>query len=68
MPLPIPRCVMSSPIHMISAVPAVRISTMSPTRGAVNEPGGKTSGVRNVPLWNANARPVDCSSASTIVT
>ena len=22
-PLPIPRCVMSSPIHMISAVPAV---------------------------------------------
>ncbi len=22
----------------------------------------------NVPLWNANARPVDCSSASTIVT
>jgi hypothetical protein len=28
-PLPIPRWVMSSPIHMINAVPVVSTSTMS---------------------------------------
>ncbi len=42
-PLPIPRCVMSSPIHMIIAVPAVMTSTMSATFAAVNSPGGKMS-------------------------
>ena len=33
MPLPTPRCVISSPSHMISAVPAVMISTMNATFG-----------------------------------
>ena len=27
MPLPMPRCVMSSPIHMINAVPATSVNT-----------------------------------------
>ncbi len=31
MPLPTPRWVMSSPSHMTKAVPAVIVSTMSPT-------------------------------------
>ena len=31
MPLPMPRWVMSSPIHMSSAVPVVSVSTMSAT-------------------------------------
>ena len=33
MPLPMPRWVMSSPIHISSAVPAVRVSTTSMMRG-----------------------------------
>ena len=28
MPLPMPRCVMSSPIHMMSAVPATSVTMM----------------------------------------
>ena len=32
-PLPMPRRVISSPIHMISAVPAVTVATISSTRG-----------------------------------
>ncbi len=35
-PLPIPRWVMSSPIHMTMAVPAVIVSTMSDTWGRSN--------------------------------
>ncbi len=35
MPLPMPRWVMSSPIHINSAVPVTRVSTISRTRGAV---------------------------------
>ena len=35
MPLPMPRWVMSSPIHISRAVPAVRVSTTSSTRGSV---------------------------------
>ena len=33
MPLPMPRWVMSSPIHISSAVPTVRVSTTRPTPG-----------------------------------
>jgi hypothetical protein len=44
MPLPTPRCVISSPSHMISAVPAVIVSTISATFGAVNVPCGNTLG------------------------
>ena len=29
MPLPTPRCVMSSPIHMMNAVPATSVNTMT---------------------------------------
>ena len=36
MPLPIPRCVMSSPIHMMNAVPATRVNT---TRMSVRTSG-----------------------------
>ena len=51
MPLPIPRWVMSSPIHMSSAVPAVMVITMMMTFRGVK------SGIRsmppvNWPLWN----------------
>ncbi len=35
MPLPMPRCVISSPSHMMKAVPAVMVSTISATRGGV---------------------------------
>ena len=35
MPLPIPRWVISSPIHMSSTVPAVRHTTMRKTRPKV---------------------------------
>jgi hypothetical protein len=34
MPLPMPRWVIASPIHMSSAVPAVSVSTMSSTRNS----------------------------------
>ena len=71
-PLPMPRWVMSSPIHMSRAVPAVRVSTMSSTRGTVK------FGIRSrpvvfdwpnppPPLWNRNARPVDCITAMATV-
>ena len=70
MPLPMPRWLISSPIHMRSASPAVRVSTTMITRNGVNT--GSTS--RPVefppppsrpppPLWKRNARPVACSSA-----
>ena len=70
MPFPMPRWLISSPIHMTSAVPAVSVSTTMIT--ANGEKSGRTS--RPVvlppppsspppPLWNKNARPVDCNSA-----
>ena len=68
MPLPTPRCVMSSPSHMIMAVPAVSVSTISAMFGGVNVPGGNGSGSPVPPEWNRNTMPVDCSTASTTVT
>ncbi len=69
MPFPTPRWVISSPSHMISAVPAVMIKTMNATFAPVNVPGGKTSGIPDAAgLWNRNTSPVDCSNASTTVT
>ena len=69
MPFPTPRWVISSPSHMIKAVPAVMISTMNATFEPVNVPAGKTSGSPDAAgLWNRNTSPVDCSSASTMVT
>ena len=64
MPLPMPRWVMSSPIHISSAVPAVSVSTISSTRGDGRSWGpGRGSGCcapkPPPPLWNRNTRPVD---------
>ena len=73
-PCPMPRWVMVSPSHMTSTVPAVSVITMRITRGTVN------LGMRSMsespvllprkpppPLWNTNARPIDCMSASARV-
>ena len=74
MPLPMPRWVMSSPSHMIMAVPAVRVVTIRSTRAAPKW------GMRSMPFralddprklpppwWRANTMPVDCISASATV-
>jgi hypothetical protein len=61
MPLPIPRWVTSSPSHMIMAVPAVSVMTISATRGGVN------TRITSKVLWNRNTSPVDCRSASVTV-
>ncbi len=67
-PLPIPRWVMSSPSHMMKAVPAVSVNTMNTTRGAVK--WGTMFGAPaalNCELWNKKTSPVDCSTASVTV-
>ncbi len=46
MPLPMPRWVMSSPIHISSAVPAARVRMISSTRGSVKS--GQQDDVRHV--------------------
>ena len=68
MPLPMPRCVISSPSHMIIAVPAVNVRTTRATFGGVNVPPGKMSIPLWDSLWNRKTRPVDCRSARTTVT
>ena len=74
MPLPMPRWLISSPIHMSRAMPAVRVKTTMITRNGVNS--GRTSMPRLLPppprrppppLWKRNARPVDCSRAMATV-
>ncbi len=69
-PLPIPRWVISSPIHMIRAVPAVSVSTISAIRGAVSVAVNRSSlaPVLGSSRLKRNTSPVDCSNASTIVT
>ncbi len=73
MPLPMPRWVMSSPIHMMRAVPAVRVRTISSTRGIVKS-GTRSRFVETLakkpppPLWNRKTRPVDCMMAMPTVT
>ena len=67
-PLPTPRCVISSPSHMIRAVPAVMVRTISSTLAGLNVPTGKRSGMLFCPEWNKKTNPVDCSNASTTVT
>ena len=44
MPLPTPRCVISSPIHMMNAVPATSVNT---TKMSVSSPG----------TWSVNTTP-----------
>ena len=74
MPLPIPRWVMSSPSHMIMAVPAVSVMTISITRAAPkcgmrSLPWRAAEFPRKPPLpwWRANTMPVDCIRASATV-
>jgi hypothetical protein len=70
MPLPTPRVVISSPSHMINAVPAVSETMMSPTRAGPKWGIRSTDWpfvVRIVPLWNRNANPADCMIASATV-
>ena len=68
MPLPTPRCVISSPSHMTMAVPAVNVRITSAMFGGVNVSPGKTSMPLCERLWNRKTRPVDCRSARTTVT
>ena len=65
-PLPTPRCVISSDSHMISAVPAVMTSTISRTLPVSKVFAGKTS-APSWPEWNRNTSPVACRIASTTV-
>ena len=67
MPLPTPRCVISSPSHMTIAVPAVNVRITSAMLAGVNRVPGKTSIPLCDWLWNRKTSPVDCSSARTTV-
>ena len=51
MPLPMPRCVTSSPIHISSAVPAVSVATISRKRPTVRS-GSRSLAPIAEPLWN----------------
>ena len=66
MPLPIPRCVISSPIHMRSAVPVVSVRTTTKTVQALNL-GSRSISPTSPPLWNRKANDVDCTTAIIIV-
>ena len=73
-PFPIPFWLMSSPIHIKRAVPAVSVRTTRATRGAVKL-GRRSNCVPLLgplpnpppPLWNRNAKAVDCRRAIPIV-
>ena len=73
MPLPMPRWVMSSPIHMRRAVPAVRVRTTSSTRGNVKSGSRTMFGTlrpkndRPPPLPKRNVSAVACSRAIAMV-
>ena len=74
MPLPMPRSVMSSPIHISSTVPAVSVTITSSTRGS-GKPGSRmTFGaprpkntVLAPPRPKTNVSPVAWSRAMAIV-
>ncbi len=67
MPLPMPRWVMSSPSHMMTAVPAVMermtVSVRCRSPDGIKAPASPT----NWPLANRNVNPVDCSRARATV-
>src|SRR6195952_5748237 len=73
MPLPMPRSVMSSPIHMMSPVPAVMVMTMS--RIAYQAELVMRAEQEGVPLDEGNSAPeratvisvVDCRMPSPMV-
>ena len=73
MPLPMPRWVMSSPIHMRRAVPAVSVRITSVTLGRVKSGSRMMSGTllpKNElppPRPNRNVSAVACRSAIAIV-
>ena len=46
MPLPTPRCVMSSPIHMMNAVPATNVNTTRISVSDLGDLGGEHHAVR----------------------
>ncbi len=65
-PLPMPRWVMSSPSHMMSAVPAVIVMTMMSTRRGVYS-GMRSRPPVKLPLWKRNVNPVDWRRARATV-
>ena len=66
MPLPTPRWVISSPIHISSAVPLVRVRTTTKTVHALKS-GSRSTLPTRPPLWNRKAKLVDCTTAMEIV-
>ncbi len=61
MPLPMPRWVMSSPIHMMKAVPAIRVTTMTTF---VKKTGGAPGPLGTEIAWrNTPSIAIDWSSA-----
>ena len=68
MPLPIPRSVMSSPSHMITAVPAVMMAII--VNVIWSESSGMIGSGQPCSSWPERASammPVDCRIASPIV-
>ncbi len=68
MPLPTPRSVTSSPSHMITAVPAVRVMTRTPIRNS--ESSGMIFWLQpwmRLPERASATMPVDCRIASATV-
>ena len=66
MPLPMPRWVISSPIHISNAVPLVRVRTTTKTVQALNL-GSRSTPPTRVPWLNRKANEVDCTTAIIIV-
>ena len=68
MPLPMPRSVISSPSHMITAVPAVMVTTRTRIRNRLSSGMMSSGAVGEQPLRAASAMmPVDCRTARAIV-
>ena len=69
MPLPTPRSVMSSPSHMITAVPAVSVSDQDedPEQALVRDDRLAGSCGNSRPERASAMMPVDCSTASATV-
>ncbi len=75
MPLPMPRWVMSSPIHISSTAPAVRLPAQSRMRGRVKLPGPNRSMPCTPeakkpppPLCSMYVRVIDCTRAIDTIT
>ena len=66
MPLPMPRWVINSPIHINRAVPVVRVRTTTNTDHTVKL-GSRSIPPTRAPLWNRNAKLVDWRRAMPTV-